>query len=356
MEPALIPVIVLTGYLGAGKTSLLNRLLSRPGTRVGVIINDIGKVDVDTGLITGQIDAAESIAGGCVCCLPDSGGLDELLEQLARPRLRLDAIIVEASGAADPLNVDRLLRYGKAHGVRFGGIIDVIDAVEHQHTVDTAAMAPARFTAASLVVVNKLDRIEPDLRDATLAQISARVRESNPHVAIVPASHAAIDPDLVFDIAMDEDPVDELPLAAASRPHHAHGLVPHANAVTVLNPEPADPGALLDLLEDPPAAAYRLKGHVKLRTGGGTRRYLVNMVGLQIHLAEAAPGSDPANDALVAVGMELDEAAVGAALAAALEPAAGEPSPRSLTRLERRMILSTDAVEDERASGDSAFL
>ncbi|MCZ4135987.1 cobalamin biosynthesis protein CobW, partial [Escherichia coli] len=130
--------------------------------RVGVIINDIGKVNVDTGLITGQIDAAESIAGGCVCCLSDSSGLDELLEKLGQPRLRLDAIIVEASGAADPINVDRLLRFGKAHGVRFGGIIDVIDAVEHEHTVDTAAMAPARFSVTSMVVVNKLDRIAPE--------------------------------------------------------------------------------------------------------------------------------------------------------------------------------------------------
>lgn len=61
-----IPVIVLTGYLGASKTSILNLLLTRPGTRVGVIVNDLGKTNVDTGLVTGQVDAAESIAGGCV--------------------------------------------------------------------------------------------------------------------------------------------------------------------------------------------------------------------------------------------------------------------------------------------------
>lgn len=350
----MIPVIVLTGYLGAGKTSLLNRLLTRPGTRVGVIINDIGKVDVDTGLITGQIDAAESIAGGCVCCLPDSGGLDELLEKLAQPRLRLDAIIVEASGAADPLNVDRLLRFGKAPGVRPGGIIDVVDAVEHQNTVDTAAMAPARFTAASLVVVNKLDRLEPGLREATLAKISERIHQSNPYVSIVPASHAAIDPELVFDIALNEDPVDELPLAAASRPHHDHGHAVHANAVTVRCTEPADPGAVLDLLEDPPAAAYRLKGHIKLRTKTGSKRFLINMVGRQIHFAEATPGSDPADDALVAVGMNLDESVVGAALKDALKPSTADPSTRDLTRLERRLILSGKATEtDEDSNADS---
>ncbi|KUM30958.1 cobalamin biosynthesis protein CobW [Arthrobacter sp. EpRS66] len=346
----MIPVIVLTGYLGAGKTSLLNGLLTRPGTRVGVIINDIGKINVDTGLITGQIDAAESIAGGCVCCLPDSGGLDELLEKLAQPKLRLDAIIVEASGAADPINVDRLLRYGDAPGVRPGGIIDVIDAVQHEHTVDTAAMAPARFSAASLVVVNKLDMIAADDREATFARISDRVRQANPKVSIVPASHAAIDPELVFDIALNEDPADELPLAAVSRAEHDHTHAPHAHAVTVSCPEPADPGAVLDLLENPPANAYRLKGHVEIRTGTGVQRYLINMVGWQPHLQLATPGSDPADDALVAVGVELDEQQVGDVLRAALQPATAEPSSQDLIRLERRLILSSRVADEESVS------
>ncbi len=348
----MIPVIVLTGYLGAGKTSLLNGLLTRPGTRVGVIINDIGKINIDTGLITGQIDAAESIAGGCVCCLPDSGGLDELLEKLAAPRLRLDAIIVEASGAADPINVDRLLRYGNAPGVRPGGIIDVIDAVQHEHTVDTAAMAPARFTAASLVVVNKLDMIPEDSREETFIRISDRVREANPQVTIVPASHAAIDPELVFDIAFSEDPADELPLAAAARAEHDHVHAPHAHAVTVPCGEASDPGAVLDLLENPPAAAYRLKGHVKLRTENGTQRYLVNMVGWQPHLQLATPGSDPADDALVAVGVDLNEQAVGEVLRAALQPAMSEPAPQDLTRLARRLILSSRIADTDNEQSD----
>lgn len=336
----MIPVIVLTGYLGAGKTSILNRLLTRPGTRVGVIINDLGKINVDTGLVTGQVDAAESIAGGCVCCLADSGSLDELLEQLAQPKLRLDAIIVEASGAADPINVDRLLRYGKATGVRYGGVIDVVDAVEHEHTVDTAALAPARFTATSLVVINKIDLLPADQRASTVARISERVRERNTGVAIVPVERAALDPQLVFDIAQSEDPVDELPLAAAARAAHDHVSAPHARAVTVPADQAADPGILLDLLEAPPAGVYRLKGHVRLRHGTGSRRYLVNQVGRTAHLGPAHPASDPADDGLVAIGMDLDEPAVERALRTALAPAEHAPTEHSLTRLERRLILS----------------
>ncbi|MFP3589350.1 GTP-binding protein, partial [Paraburkholderia sp. SIMBA_055] len=88
--------------LGAGKTTLLNHLLRAPGARLGVVVNDFGAINVDAALVTGQVDEAAAISGGCVCCLPDSGGLDEALEKLSDPRLRLDAIIIEASGATDP--------------------------------------------------------------------------------------------------------------------------------------------------------------------------------------------------------------------------------------------------------------
>lgn len=83
-----IPVIALTGYLGAGKTSLLNHVLRAPGARIGVVINDFGDVNVDAALVSGQVDEPVSIAGGCVCCLDDDNGLDEALEKLSDPGSR----------------------------------------------------------------------------------------------------------------------------------------------------------------------------------------------------------------------------------------------------------------------------
>ncbi|MER7798421.1 GTP-binding protein [Microbacterium sp. NPDC096154] len=157
MRAERIPVIGVTGYLGAGKTTLLNHLLARPGARLGVVVNDFGEINVDAALVTGQIDEAASIAGGCICCLPDAGGLDDALARLTDPRLGLDAVLVEASGAADPLALARLIRFSGVERVRPGGLIDVVDAREHERAVDTGAVAPARFAAATLVVVNKLD-------------------------------------------------------------------------------------------------------------------------------------------------------------------------------------------------------
>lgn len=185
-----LPVIALTGYLGAGKTTLLNHILRAPGARIGVVINDFGAIDVDAALVAGQIDEAASIAGGCLCCLPDTGGLDSALERLAHPRLRLDAIVIEASGVAEPVALARHVRFSGVERVRPGGVIDVVNAADHFETVDTGGTPPARYAAASLVVINKIDRVPPEGRAARVDRIAARVHERNPLAHIVPPSTA----------------------------------------------------------------------------------------------------------------------------------------------------------------------
>lgn len=107
--------------------------------------------------MTGQVDDAAGISGGCLCCLPDAGGLDDALERLAHPRLRLDVILVEASGVADPAALARVIRFSGVERVRPGGLIDVIDAVEHFRTIDIRPEPPARYGAATLVVIGKSD-------------------------------------------------------------------------------------------------------------------------------------------------------------------------------------------------------
>jgi G3E family GTPase len=120
--------------------------------------------------------------------------------------------------------------------------------------------------------------IAQDARKATFARTSNRVRRANPQMSIVPATQATIDQDLVFDITLHEDPFDELPLSTASRAEHDDARAPHANAVIVRWPEPADPGAVLHLLENQSANANRLKAHVKIRNDRGTQRFPINMV------------------------------------------------------------------------------
>ena len=330
-------MIGLTGYLGAGKTSLLNHVLRSPGARIGVIINDFGELNVDAMLVTGQVDEPASIAGGCICCLPDDGGIDEALTKLADPRLNLDAIIVEASGLAEPVAVARMIGFSDVAGVRFGGLVDVVDAATHFDTVDVGQTPPARYAAASLVVVNKLDQLPRENRTATVERVERRVRERNSRVTVVGAVGGQIDPGLLYDVPGTSEQPGQLSLREVlvdtETGSTAHDHSSHADSVTVVSAGEIDPGALIDLLEDPPPGVYRLKGAVVMRYGKAAPTFAVNLVGTAIHIANAPPGVSP--NCLVAIGIGLDADAVRTRLDAALRQHAGPPTLADSHRLRR---------------------
>lgn len=333
-----IPVIALTGHLGAGKTTLLNHLLRSPGTRIGVVVNDFGDLNVDAALVAGQIDEPASIAGGCICCLPDDGGLDEALAKLADPARRLDAIIVEASGVADPVAIARIIGFSKLPGVRAGGLVDVVDAINHFDTVDRTQLPPARYGAASLIVVNKLDQVLEDERPAVLERVKQRVAQRNPRVHVVGTIAGRIDPALLFDAVEHSETTGqlsfrELMFDSDAAPDHAH-----ADAVTVSGTGCVDLDALFDLLERPPSGVFRLKGVVAVANGRSVRTYVVNLVGSAIHVGKAPPRA--VANCLVAIGMHLEHEAVHARLVEALRPAAGPSAPSALRRLQRYRRLS----------------
>lgn len=336
-----IPVIALTGYLGAGKTTLLNHVLRSPGARIGVVINDFGELNVDAGLVTGQVDEPASIAGGCICCLPDDGGLDVALARLADPRLRLDAIIVEASGLADPVAISRIIRFSGVERVRPGGVIDVLDAARHFDTVDRDESPPARYRAASLVVVNKLDQVAEADRAAVLQRVTDRIHPSNPHARVVGAVAGRIDPALLYDVAGDDETgqltfrelLYDIGTSAQDR-HHTH-----AESVTVMTEGCADPDAVIDLLEEPPPGVYRMKGTIAVRYRSSTRSYVVNVVGSSVHVA-AAPGALSAGSNLVAIGVDLDAAAVRARLHDAMAVTAEPAAATGIRRIQRYRRLS----------------
>ncbi|MEW1980442.1 GTP-binding protein [Citricoccus sp. NPDC079358] len=334
-----VPVIALTGHLGAGKTSLLNHLLLRPGARLGVVVNDFGQLNVDAAFVTGHVDVAASISGGCLCCLEDAGGLDQALERLAQPKLRLDAILVEASGVADPITVARLIHHSEAARIRPGGVIEVIDAIEHFNTVDTWSDPPSRYQAATLVVIGKTDLLPVEDRERAVARITGRIRERNPVVTVVVARQGRIDPALAFDTAEDEDPSDQLPIAQLMREAtHGHGDHAHARSASVALAGPVSPSALIDLLERPPAGAYRIKGRVRVLGPRGEHGYAVNLVGPMVNIAPLP--EPPAAGELVAIGMRMDPAAAQRSLDATAAAPAQRSDTAGLRRLARYRRLS----------------
>lgn len=153
-----IPVVVLSGFLGSGKTTLLNHLLrSARGTRIGVMVNDFGSIEIDAMTVAGQVGSTVSLGNGCLCCAVDASELDTYLEALTRPSAHLDVIVIEASGLAEPQELVRMVLASDNERIVYGGLVQVVDAAEFDATRARHPETDRHLAIADLVVVNKAD-------------------------------------------------------------------------------------------------------------------------------------------------------------------------------------------------------
>ena len=232
-----IPVIVLAGFLGSGKTTLLNHLLrASRGTRIGAIVNDFGSIEIDAMTVAGRLgDSTVSLGGGRLCCAVDSSELDRYLDKLTRPAARLDVIVIEASGLAEPQELLKMLLASENPRIVYGGLVEVIDAAEYEATREHHPEIERHVAIADLVVLNKTDRVD--------AGDLARLRASLPEAAaVVESAYGRVDPELFFDrrpvtervgqLAFDDlldDVLDDLPGGeepGRSCGHDPHGRLP----------------------------------------------------------------------------------------------------------------------------------
>lgn len=268
-----IPVLVIAGFLGAGKTTLLNHLLaSSLDTRIGVIVNDFGSVGIDAMLVGGQAAGMVPLTNGCLCCMVGEEGVVPLLAQLAAPEAGLDVIIVEASGIAEPGELVQLVLTSGNPNTRFGGLVEVVDAVEFERTRARHAQLDRHVGLADLVVLNKADRAGAD----GLASVHDHCRELNPHAPLVPATHGAVDPALLFDIGK----VAGRQLLLGQAPHdHAGHLHAAYEGLSFQSDRPIDPRRLMTFLDERPEGMYRVKGFVNFGVAGHRERFQVHAVG-----------------------------------------------------------------------------
>ena len=175
-----IPILLLTGFLGAGKTSLLNHLLGNDeGLKIGVIINDFGEVNIDSMLVTAQTDTALELSNGCICCSLEGENLDDAIGQLAHQGSRLDYIVVEASGLAEPKELATMLRLLKNNYAHFDALVSVVDADNFEKNNQTNENAVSDLAVSDIVIVNKVDLVDA----AKLADIRKAIRLANPRRA-----------------------------------------------------------------------------------------------------------------------------------------------------------------------------
>ncbi|WP_263248159.1 CobW family GTP-binding protein [Saccharopolyspora rosea] len=325
-----IPVIVVAGFLGSGKTSLLNHLLRNPaGARIGVVVNDFGELEIDAMSVAGQVDSMVSLGNGCLCCAVDAAGLDDLLSRLTRRGSGIDVIVIECSGLADPRVLIRMLLASTHQRTTYGGLVEVVDAAEFDSTRTRHPELDRHLRFADLVLLNKTDRVDGATRD----RLVSAVRDLADGTPVLPTAHGRVDPTWFFEprAARPERggprqlSFDELLAETRDEDHHDH---PHATyqSVEFTADDPIDPRALMRFLDDRPSGVYRMKGFVHFGHAGGGRRFELHTVGnfLRFRRTRFSRG-EPRRTQLVLIGTDIDADAVRDRLAACVgEPAADD--------------------------------
>lgn len=336
-SPRQIPVIVLAGFLGSGKTTLLNHLLHRSGgSRIGAVVNDFGAIEIDAMAVAGALgDSTVSLGNGCLCCAVDAGELDQYLDRLAQPSARIDVIVIEASGLAEPQELVRMVLASEHPGIVYGGLVEVVDAAEFDGTREKHPEIDRHLALADLVVVNKIDRADDEER------VLRVVRGLTDRAAVVPATYGRVDPEFLFDCRPSEERIGQLSFddlhgqeeggeheegghgdgRQGERGHagHLHAAYTSLSFTSAL---PVNPRRLMAFLDSRPEGLYRIKGYVDFGVQDTRNRYAVHAVGrfLRFYPEPWAEGAERLTQ-LVLIGSGIDTEALTKDLEACEEDA-----------------------------------
>jgi G3E family GTPase len=195
MGPSPIPVSIIAGFLGSGKTSLLNHLLAHAGGRkLAALVNDFGALNIDSELIAAQNGNQISLANGCVCC-SIGDDLTLALAELMRQDLRPDHILIEASGVADPARIAGFTQVDRE--LRLDAILTLVDAsahATHAHDAYLSDNYARQIKAAHFLLLSKTDLISEDAQ----ALLETELSEHRPNVPIATIAHGVFAPDILL--------------------------------------------------------------------------------------------------------------------------------------------------------------
>jgi G3E family GTPase len=198
-----VPILLVAGFLGAGKTTVVNHLLAHAGgRRIAAVVNDFGAINIDAELVAGAADGVISLANGCICCSLE-GDLLRTLATILRRTPQPEAIVIETSGIADPSDIVRNLMDPVIwREAPLETVLCVVDSGAPPDSFDDALFR-AQIQAADVIALTK-----GDLTDAAgHARVRAAVASLKPAATVVDAPHGQIETALLFPGDPDHPPV-----------------------------------------------------------------------------------------------------------------------------------------------------
>ena len=316
-----VPVTIISGFLGAGKTSLLNHILNADhGLRVAVLVNDFGEINIDAELVSGVSgESTINLANGCICCSIRDDLLEAAVQLIQGDPEPPEYIVVETSGVSDPSAVSMTFLAGELQSrTRVDSVLTVVDAEQiDQVKEEHRRLAVDQIALADIVVLNKLDLVD----DARREELADLVREIVPSARILEATFGKVPLDLVLGVGRYDlqrfagRPGLDVHIHADGEAHeHEHPDVHHHqhhtdhtlvfNTWCYTTDKPLSRGAVRDAVKTLPATIYRAKGFVHLADSPG-RKGIVHVAGKRVRLIMGEPwGDESPGTQLVFIGEE----------------------------------------------------
>jgi G3E family GTPase len=328
-----VPLVLVTGFLGAGKTTLINRLLARrkargaPG-KLGVVVNELGAVGIDGALLGGETARQIELPGGCVCCVLGDE-LDTTLLELVAGNPGLEAIVLETTGVAEPLPIAwAIAREPVAGQVRLAAVVTLIDATHFLASRPVSASVDAQVAYADVLLVTKAE-LTTGGSDADRAESVARTLAPRALVRRGTVDdHAAW-----LEAVLADPPLPDAPTRLAQRVSQPAGEVsehvhdehcrhldsPAAHgidSVWLAVERAVDLEELEDQLAELPANYVRIKGIVRVAGDDAAGWVAVHRVGPRVSSEPVEPG-EAQQARIVALGPDVAVADLARCVAAA---------------------------------------